>query len=401
MKVLINIICFCIPFSNTRRKFREYLKKKFVYSAVKDTNTLIKKLKKNRPIILWIDHSLGGGTETYTKNQFETLTTTNNVIRMQYWPWLKKYSLTIGTNTNTTVYIQDLSEIENFCKTLNISKIVVNNLVAYANSLEVLDFVKRIKRNAHVSFRGHDFQSLCPCFTLLDCDGNFCNFKHKKGCEYCWKHKFLGTNEYENNVLRSGATTIKTWREQWGNFFTETVDELIVFSEKIKEMFIYIYPQLTNKVIVIPHKTKTYPIVKISKHNDINIAVLGNIMQSKGRDVIIEMSKYLNNNTNIIVIGTMADAPSNIKITGKYNPSDLPDLMKQNNIDIVFIPSIWPETFSYTTSEAISMGLPVACYNMGAPSERVGKYDQGLVLEKISPAENLTEIINFVKKVKS
>lgn len=401
MNTLINTICCLIIFPKTRRKIRERLKKRFLYTQEKNIFSLIKKLKKNRPIILWIDHSLGGGTETYTKNQFETLTKTNNVIRMQYWPWLKKYSLTIGTNANTTVYIQDLSEIENFCKTLNISKIVVNNLVAYANSLEILDFVKRIKRNAHVSFRGHDFQSLCPCFTLLDCDGNFCNFKHKKGCEYCWKHKLLGTNEYENNVLRSGATTIKTWREQWGNFFTETVDELIVFSEKIKEMFIYIYPQLTNKVIVIPHKTRRYPIVKISKHNDINIAVLGNILPAKGRDVIIEMSKHLPKDINIIVIGTMADAPSNIKITGKYNPSDLPDLMKQNNIDIVFIPSIWPETFSYTTSEAISMGLPVACYNMGAPSERVGKYDKGLVLEKISPAENLTEIIKFVKKVKN
>lgn len=392
MKVLINIICFCIPFSNIRRKFREYLKNKFIYSAVKDTNTLIKKLKKNLPIILWIDHSLGGGTETYTKNQFNELKKTNNIIRMQYWPWIKKYSLTVGINTNTTVYIQDLSEIENFCKTLNISKIVVNNLVSYANSFEILDFVKRIKRNTHVSFRGHDFYSLCPSFNLLDCDGKFCNFTHCHGCEHCWKNIKM--------LFKADTDTIKTWREQWGNFFTETVDELIVFSEKIKEMFIYIYPQLTDKIIVVPHKTRTYPIVKISKHNDINIAVLGNITQPKGRDVIIEMSKHLNKTTNIIVIGTMAEAPSNIKITGKYNPSDLPKLIKKHNINIVFIPSIWPETFSYTTSEAISMGLPVACYNMGAPSERIGKYDQGLVLEKISPAENLTEIIEFVKNTK-
>ena len=68
--------------------------------------------------------------------------------------------------------------LRQICKKLNISKIVVNNLVGYANSLNILDFVSKIKRNSHVSFRGHDFQSLCPCFTLIDCDGNFCNFKH-------------------------------------------------------------------------------------------------------------------------------------------------------------------------------------------------------------------------------
>ena len=93
----------------------------------------------------------------------------------------------------------------------------------------------------------------------------------------------------------------------------------------------------------------------------------------------------------------MADAPSNIKITGAYNPSKLPDLMQRHKIDIVFIPSIWPETFSYTTSEAISMGLPVACYNMGAPSERVEQYSRGLVLNEISPKENLNQILEFIK----
>lgn len=400
MNTLINTICCLIVFPKTRRKIRECLKKRFLYTQEKNIFSLIKKLKKNLPIILWIDHSLGGGTETYTKNQFNELKKTNNIIRMQYWPWIKKYSLTVGTNSNITVYINNLSEIEYFCKNLNISKIVVNNLVAYANSLEILDFVKHIKRNAHVSFRGHDFQSLCPCFTLLDCDGNFCNFKHKKGCEYCWKHKFLGTNEYENNILRSGATTVKTWREKWGKFFTETVDEVIIFSETIKEMFIQIYPQLTDKIIVIPHKTKKYPIVNIPKHTDINIAILGNILPAKGRDIIIEISKHLPKGINIIVIGTMADAPSNIKITGKYHPSNLPKLIKKHKIDIVFISSIWPETFSYTTSEVISMGIPVVCYNMGAPSERIGKYNKGLVLDKISPAENLTEIIEFVKNIK-
>ena len=47
------------------------------------------------------------------------------------------------------------------------------------------------------------------------------------------------------------------------------------------------------------------------------------------------------------------------------------------------------------------MDIPVVCYNMGAPSERIGKYDKGLVLKKISPVENLTEITEFVKKIKN
>lgn len=398
MKNLINILCFCIPISSIRRPLRAKLKKYWHQHSNK--KSLLTKNLSGRPVILWIDHSLGGGTDTYSRNQFAELTNDFDIVRMQYFPFEQNYRLTFVQNNNYTYTSPNLDDIYKICTRIPIKRIVINNLVSYADTLSVLKFISRLKhhhKNPHTSFRGHDFQSLCPSFNLLDCDGKFCNFTHCHGCEYCWKNKILGTNEIENKILRSGADTIKNWREQWGKLFSETVDDVIVFSNKIKEMFIQIYPQLNDKIIVIPHKTKTYPIVNIPKHTDINIAVLGNILPAKGRDVIIEMSRHLPKNTNIIVIGTMADAPSNIKITGAYNPSKLPDLMQRHKIDIVFIPSIWPETFSYTTSEAISMGLPVACYNMGAPSERVEQYSRGLVLNEISPKENLNQILEFIK----
>ena len=119
--------------------------------------------------------------------------------------------------------------------------------------------------------------------------------------------------------------------------------------------------------------------------------------KDKGADVIRKMAQHMPNDINIKIIGTMKDAPENIFVYGKYNPRKLPRIMKKHKIDLVFIPSIWPETFSYTTSEAISMGLPVACFNMGAPAERVSKYSCGLILNEISPQKNLAQIIDFIK----
>jgi glycosyltransferase involved in cell wall biosynthesis len=75
--------------------------------------------------------------------------------------------------------------------------------------------------------------------------------------------------------------------------------------------------------------------------------------------------------------------------------------MEENCIDLIFIPSIWPETFSYTTEEAIMMDVPVAVFNIGAPAERVKKYNKGLVLENTDPEYILREITQFVSKVKS
>ena len=83
---------------------------------------------------------------------------------------------------------------------------------------------------------------------------------------------------------------------------------------------------------------------------------------------------------------------------GQYDVKDLPSIMQKNLIDIVLIPSIGPETFSYTTEEAMSMDIPVACYNIGAPAERVKNYKNGLIISQIDAQTTLNEIINFVKK---
>ena len=42
----------------------------------------------------------------------------------------------------------------------------------------------------------------------------------------------------------------------------------------------------------------------------------------------------------------------------------------------------------------------MACYNIGAPAERVSGYNKGLVLNTISAVDNLSEIIQFVKESK-
>lgn len=385
-----------------RRSIREKLKNKYVYSVKNTEKRFSKKLNNKLPIILWIDHSLGGGTETYTRNQFCDLMKTNNVIRMQYWPWIKQYSMTYGTNKKTIVYKKTLSDIFEYLQKLNISEIVVNNLVGYENSASVLQFVKQIKSiyGCVVSFRGHDFHCYCPSVNMIDCDDKYCNFQHSKGCEYCWKQKM----QHIDKLLHCGVSSVSAWRYDWGDFFTNTVDHVIVFSEKIKDMFLQMYPQISGKTIVIPHKIKKLPIVKIKKHNTINIASIGDIQPNKGSYIINEISKILpdDKSVKLFIIGNISPKPEtkNITITGRYKQSQLPKLIKKHQIDIIFIASIWPETFSYTTSETISMGIPVACYNIGAPSERVSKYKHGLVLSEIDAQKNLIEIIDFVKKIK-
>jgi hypothetical protein len=41
------------------------------------------------------------------------------------------------------------------------------------------------------------------------------------------------------------------------------------------------------------------------------------------------------------------------------------------------------------------MGLPVAVFNIGAPAERVKRYNKGIVIKKIEPEFALKELLEY------
>jgi len=86
-------------------------------------------------------------------------------------------------------------------------------------------------------------------------------------------------------------------------------------------------------------------------------------------------------------------------VTGEYKREELPSLIKKYNVGVVFIPSIWPETFSFTTEEIMMMELPLAVFDIGAPPERVRNYKKGLVIEKIEAAYALEELLKFTENL--
>lgn len=400
MKGIINALCFVIPIAAVRRPLRARLQQRWT-EYKNNLNTFARGLT-GRPIILWVDHALGGGTEVYSKRQFKILCKKFDVLRLQYFPRTELYHLTFASNRHKIYTTYDINEIADFLCGLGLDEIVVNNLVAYKSTTDMLKIVAQIKHKcgARASFRGHDFQSICPSFNLMNCDGNYCNLCYAGGCEDCWRNKRLADNAISHNVLKSGATTICNWRGAWGDFFENVADEVILFAEPIADIFVRVYPTIQNKIKIIPHTVRDYRRAKIKPHEEINIVVLGNISYQKGAGVICDMATKLPDNVNIIIVGEMKNAPGNITVHGKYKANKLPKLMEKYQADIVFIPSIWPETFSYTTSEAMSMGLPVACFDMGAPAGRVSAYEYGLVLNEINPEKNLVQIIEFINSIR-
>ena len=98
-------------------------------------------------------------------------------------------------------------------------------------------------------------------------------------------------------------------------------------------------------------------------------------------------------NISFIQLGINSDNIEHPLFTSvnEYAREDLPKLVSNLEIDVFLLPSIWPETFSFTCSEIIDMELPIACFDLGAPAERVSRYAKGLVLEYPNDPNDLSQ----------
>ncbi|TXN60070.1 glycosyltransferase family 4 protein, partial [Methylobacterium sp. WL18] len=67
--------------------------------------------------------------------------------------------------------------------------------------------------------------------------------------------------------------------------------------------------------------------------------------------------------------------------TGRYaGDAEALDLVGRVAADLILLPAIWPETYSYALTLGLRTGLPVAAFDLGAQGDRLRAYPNGHVL---------------------
>ena len=344
---------------------------------------------------IWFDHSWKGGTEAYILRQFSELQKEKLCIRLcgldcdyiKVSYNYRKYSGTLVFNGNDAMFL---------LAHLHCRLIVVNNMASYADSLTIIDRIKNLKKEkrAKVSVRCHDFQYICPNINMINAAGIYCGCHDLSGCDKCF------------SLLPSpliSTVSIAEWQKKWCAFLRDTADEILVFSRSSAAIYTELYPSIGEKIKIVPHTVPTMRKVSIPEHKTINVVVLGAINGLKGGKIVKEIDGIIKKfpDMKMYIVGSYKGRLDNVNVTGRYDLQNLPDILEKLECDIVFIPSVWPETFSYTTAEAMAMKLPVACFDLGAPAERVREYAKGLVVSRIDAVTALKEIKSFVEKLKS
>jgi len=360
---------------------------------------------------LIIDHLLGGGANEYTK----ILVSKEKIsIIIAYNIELGSYVITFcGQKIDKTSFrIDDIKEIERIIINFNVEEIIINELVSYPKILDLLDFLVKLKktnRSINLKFMVHDFFCVCPMYNLLNYEIKYCDIPSDLNyCDKCLKLNPLVKEQVWFVQHDYPNLTITLWRKKFKDLLKYS-SKLTCFSQNSKEIIKKAYPNLSDdKFEITPHSVDWVRPVIINKISKIfNIAIVGNLMIHKGVHIVASLASYIdyhNLNIKVHIFGDNFEPYESFNLIktvvkhGRYKKIDLPELMEENEIDIVFIPSIWPETFSFTTEEAIKMQLPVAVFDIGAPAERVKHYDKGIILQEQSPEYIIMTIFNYFNK---
>lgn len=361
--------------------------------------------KSGGPVTLIVDHNIGGGANQFRKQWISArMAAGHRLLLLYYDVQSSMYCLQpFGWADEELFTFESMGHLAAVMKNLKTREILLNEVYSYEDPLAVVAWVSALKEKtqARLTVAVHDYFMVCPSYTLLDKNGRFCGIPDIKNCRECLPH------HYGDFICLAANRNVNRWRTVWG-MCLKNADVFLCFSNSSQRILRLAYPQLDPaKFEVRPHTVDYLPGRKVNLNmaGPLNIGIVGTINIHKGVEIVNQMAGIIESKqlpVSITVIGELVRVQPNpiIKITGRYERRDLPDLLENNGINISLLPSICSETFSYVTEELIQLNVPLAVFNLGAPADRVSAYTKGLIIDKIDAEYALNEIISFYERLR-
>jgi len=260
-------------------------------------------------------------------------------------------------------------------------------------------FVSRLGRwgsARQMKFFMHDFYTLCPRVTMLDATHNFCSAADAETCARCVEMD--GSHEASRLQSLSPAEHRALFET-----FLRQCSAVIAPSNDTTNWAHRVFPDIA--IAATPHPQ--YGIVfpnKVRDGDSNQIVLLGAIGRHKGSRRLLDLAQqarlkhpalrfhvvgYTDIDPELLAVG-------NVLITGPYKPEQLGQLVAQTRGRVALFLHEWPETFSYTLTEAWSLGLWPIVPKLGAPAERMTDKKDGSVVDvlDISTLDNILRLVN-------
>lgn len=270
----------------------------------------------------------------------------------------------------------------------------------YLNFPTLFKYLKK-EYNGKIFWTLHDcwtFTGHCAYFTRINCK------KWKKGCYKCnnktrypisllldsSKSNYLAKKEYFTNIKNLTIITPSNW-----------------LKKLVEKSFLQEYPIITinngidTKIFKYTPNNTIKTKYKIPNDKKIILGVANVWEDRKGLKDFIELSKIIDNNYIIILVGInkkqKKELPNNI--IGIHRTNNQNELANLYSIASAFVNPTYEDNYPTVNIEALACKTPVITYNTGGCLEQINKTNGIIIKKEENPKENAKKIKIAIEKI--
>jgi len=349
--------------------------------------------------VLMVCHNRGGGAERHAQEDARTQADLGRgVFFLRPVPGNPGFAYIqhadcINLPNLSSIKLSDVDLLAKRISELGISCIHTHGLVDFepdaASSLHRVSEMTGVPLHVDI----HDYKVICPRINLARTDGFYCGEpRDEKACNNCLKT--------EGNDF--GVNDIRQWREQHYHVL-KFAERLYVPDPDVAERLTRYFPELSFQVM--PHEDIEYhpkprPWLESEK---LRVVVIGALSPIKGFNVLLACAKDAKRRKlplEFVLMGySFNDAALNragVEVTGRYADAEALAMLASIRPHAVFLPAVWPETYSYTLSIALQSGGVVTAFDIGAIGNRLRECGLGDALMPLNMARSPRGINNFL-----
>lgn len=225
----------------------------------------------------------------------------------------------------------------------------------------------------------HDYSWICPRVTLIDGSGRYCHEPVVSVCRSCVRKN--GSRLGEPLSVPALRARSAVWLGGARRVSAPSADTAARLNKYFPTLHIDVRPH-APRITTLPQMAMPLPATRV------RVGLIGAIGGHKGYRVLLDCARDAAARRlplEFVVIGyTENDKPllktGKVFITGRYTEIEAPHLLRRERPDIVFLPSVWPETWCYALDYALDAGLQVVSFDLGAIAERLREAGLGVLL---------------------
>lgn len=342
------------------------------------------------PIVLHVNHGLGGGTTKYVHSILaNTSEKVHHVILKGRRNPDDHISITFGWPFQSAfeeIVLKDNGDVLRLLDALGIDCVHIHHLAGVP--ADIVSWIQAEKSPPHI-ITFHDYYLIRGNPFLTDSAGEYVGIQASpldSPLNGVCSHPFSYESWFTQceALIKSSACNIfpsKDTHARYCEAFSDVPNARIVPHDNIHAI-----TQKPNGSLSSKHGHRKY-----------KIAALGALSVEKGADFLEKIaqvsSRIRHSRLQFQIIGYAYRQLKSVEQTGPYADEDLGSLIARNHVDCLIFASRCPETYSYTLSQAIYSGLPIIAPAFGSFEERLLGYPESLLYP---PGIELEELVGRI-----